>query len=297
MDDIGTVIYDEAFDLSDPDAQQFILDVCEEIAQDEELAYNEDSVRCVMAGYKTWREDNGETFPSDLGSKEAFDADFKEYLDTAEGQHYWSNNDVGYIDDEMKYLSIETNSPQQAWQSRKKTKPLRDHWNNYIINKNEYSYTNGLTGAERAFHCTLQGNWNQMQMEKALIDGSFTGILIAIPCAYLCLVIFTGNWIIATYAVSSIIGVMTTVALFTVVVGWDFGIIESVSVVIVIGFSVDYNVHLGHSYLESPATDRLGRMGYSLTTMGISVVSGAVTTGLSGFPLTFSMIVFLEKWE
>ena len=43
---------------------------------------------------------------------------------------------------------------------------------------------------------------------------------------------------------------MTSVSLFTLAVGWDFGVIESLAVVIVIGFSVDYNVHLGHAYLE-----------------------------------------------
>merc|ERR1719273_876277 len=102
---------------------------------------------------------------------------------------------------------------------------------------------------------------------------------------------------VSLLAVSSIVGVMVTVSLFTVIAGWDFGIIESVAVVIVIGFSVDYNVHLGHAYLEGAEStpDRNTRLGHSLLTMGISVVSGAITTMLSGLPLIPSMILFFRK--
>ena len=54
-------------------------------------------------------------------------------------------------------------------------------------------------------------------------------------------------------------------------------------------------VHLANAYLEAPVTDRAGRLSFALLTMGISVVSGAVTTFAAGFFLVFPEIVFFYK--
>ena len=67
--------------------------------------------------------------------------------------------------------------------------------------------------------------------------------------------------------------------------GWKFGVSESVSVVTVIGFSVDYVVHLANAYLECPSGIRKERISHSLLTMGISVTFGALTTISAGMCL------------
>merc|ERR1719384_664594 len=77
--------------------------------------------------------------------------------------------------------------------------------------------------------------------------------------------------------------------------GWKLGVAESVAVVIIIGFSVDYVVHLANAYLESLASERLPRLSFSLMTMGISVVSGAITTFGAGFFLIFPPVIFFYK--
>merc|ERR1712038_1858733 len=77
--------------------------------------------------------------------------------------------------------------------------------------------------------------------------------------------------------------------------GWSFGVLESISVILVIGFSVDYVVHLANSYLESIAETRFERLSFALLTMGVSVVSGAVTTMLAGFMLLFPSFIFFYK--
>jgi len=78
--------------------------------------------------------------------------------------------------------------------------------------------------------------------------------------------------------------------------GWYFGVVESFTVVIIIGFSVDYVVHIGHAYLEMESLiTRSERMQYALSTMGISVTSGALTTFFCGFPLIFSKVMVFRK--
>merc|ERR1719273_1199665 len=77
--------------------------------------------------------------------------------------------------------------------------------------------------------------------------------------------------------------------------GWKFGTTESIAIIMVIGFSVDYVVHLANSYLESKGDTRLERMSFALLTMGVSVVSGAITTTLSGMMLIFPAFIFFYK--
>ena len=77
--------------------------------------------------------------------------------------------------------------------------------------------------------------------------------------------------------------------------GWQFGFSESISIVIIIGFSVDYVVHFANAYLECPGKTRTERLSFSLLTMGVSVGSGAVTTLLAGFFLLFPNLVFFYK--
>merc|ERR1711997_917055 len=92
-----------------------------------------------------------------------------------------------------------------------------------------------------------------------------------------------------------IVGVISCELCVMYIAGWKFGMVESIAVIMVIGFSVDYVVHLGNSYLESQGESRMERLSFALLTMGVSVVSGAVTTMLSGLMLVFPPYIFFYK--
>ena len=47
---------------------------------------------------------------------------------------------------------------------------------------------------------------------------------------------------------------------------------ESINCIIVVGFSVDYVIHLAHTYIKCNSESRVEKMQYSLTHMGISVL-------------------------
>merc|ERR1712038_888328 len=121
------------------------------------------------------------------------------------------------------------------------------------------------------------------------------GIAIALPLAFVVLLISTRNWIVSIFAILDIVGVIACEMGLMYCFGWKFGVIESVSVILVIGFSVDYVVHLANSYLESNGETRMERLSFALLTMGVSVVSGAMTTMLSGLMLVFPAFIFFYK--
>lgn len=78
--------------------------------------------------------------------------------------------------------------------------------------------------------------------------------------------------------------------------GWELGTIEAISVVITIGFSVDYVIHLSNDYMHSSAVSRHDKMKQAYTEMGISVMSGAITTFVAGVPLFGGKLIFFNKF-
>ena len=44
------------------------------------------------------------------------------------------------------------------------------------------------------------------------------------------------------------------------ILGWKFGLVESTCVIVFIGISVDYVVHICHQYIHSIEDDRTSRM-------------------------------------
>merc|ERR1712151_671335 len=66
--------------------------------------------------------------------------------------------------------------------------------------------------------------------------------------------------------------------------------------IMAVGLSVDYTVHLLHAFNESPAPDRGKRVQESLSSMGITVLSGAVTTLLAALPLFLTQSTFFNRF-
>mmetsp|Transcript_62599 Transcript_62599/g.168849 ORF Transcript_62599/g.168849 Transcript_62599/m.168849 type:complete len:204 (+) Transcript_62599:1-612(+) len=78
--------------------------------------------------------------------------------------------------------------------------------------------------------------------------------------------------------------------------GWSLGVIEAIIYVMVIGLSVDYVVHLADAYLECPEPSNKERARFMVTRMGISVLSGALTSlGLGGV-MILCYSLFLVKF-
>eukprot|EP01047_Picozoa_sp_COSAG01_P001966 COSAG01_NODE_49_length_31891_cov_29.945773_8_plen_158_part_00 len=77
---------------------------------------------------------------------------------------------------------------------------------------------------------------------------------------------------------------------------WELGISESIAAVIVIGFAVDFTVHLAHMYVESHHSSRLERTADAARTMGMTVVMGAITTMGAGLFMAFCTVTFFTKF-
>jgi predicted RND superfamily exporter protein len=132
-----------------------------------------------------------------------------------------------------------------------------------------------------------------------LIAGLFSGCAIAAPVSFLVLILSTTNIILALYATVSIAFIVLSVLGFCKEpMGWGLGIGESIAGVIVIGYSVDYVVHLAHMYNESRQrgfSTRGERACFSVQNMGSTVFAGAITTAGSGAIMFMCFFYFFTK--
>jgi len=139
--------------------------------------------------------------------------------------------------------------------------------------------------------------WTWMLIEDALVSNLMTGFAICFPVAFVVLMAATGNVIVASYAILAIAfivgGVLGAARLYA---GWDLGVAESIAGVIVIGFSVDYTVHLGHIYKDATmhASKEL-KTQHALTVMGTTVIGGGMTTLSAGLILYLCTLTFFTK--
>merc|ERR1712159_549421 len=107
---------------------------------------------------------------------------------------------------------------------------------------------------------------------------AFVGMALALGFASIVLLIATRNIVVALCAIACIGSIVSSVMAFMFLLGWKLGVLEALVLVMVIGLSVDYVVHMADAYLEAPASDRLNRTKFMLAKMGAAVINGGVTT-------------------
>ena len=146
-------------------------------------------------------------------------------------------------------------------------------------------------------HRTSSNKWKFMQTQHIYVKYALWGIACAIALAFCVLCVATNNIITAVLAVLTICLVCCCVLGSMVFAGWELGNMESICLTILAGFCVDYIVHLAHSYMESPdRSTREARVRYSVGHMGVSVLSGALTSLGASLLLFFCTLQFFSTF-
>merc|ERR1719460_632039 len=118
--------------------------------------------------------------------------------------------------------------------------------------------------------------------------------------AWMVLAAGTANWILATFAVFTIMSIIVQVMgslvwfnnpIYKLGPG-TLGIIETIGLSIAVGMAVDYTVHIVNAYNNCPSSDRVSRIRYSMTLMGISITLGMLATNIAAGFLLLCVITF-----
>ena len=94
-------------------------------------------------------------------------------------------------------------------------------------------------------------HWVQINTELAAIYGSVYGIIISFVLCSIVVVVLSHNWRIVVSMFLTILGILFTLLALFRVFGWRLGIVEAISLSILVGNSLDYCIHLTEGYLAT----------------------------------------------
>lgn len=96
--------------------------------------------------------------------------------------------------------------------------------------------------------------------EQAFYYSAMSGMALALTFSFIVLLIATRNIVVSVLSIVCVTIVIGSVVCIMVMKGWQLGVSESISVVVIIGFSVDYTVHLAADYMHSRHSSRHQKM-------------------------------------
>ncbi|BFZ10068.1 hypothetical protein BsWGS_13107 [Bradybaena similaris] len=147
----------------------------------------------------------------------------------------------------------------------------------------------------QGFQTTSSDAWHTFKMSQEFQKSAITGIVFGTLLAFCVLTLATYNVITSFLATLNIILVVVTFAGCLKLFGIKISVIESINLSLVAGLSVDYVVHLSESYNHAPHDGRARKTRDMLEQMGVSILSGAITTsGAAVFMLQAQIYFFFQ---
>jgi hypothetical protein len=308
-DNRGDAVWDSSFDLYDSSTRDALLAFCEAVRTEPcnlegcslGLLHLPDSTTCFLEEFEAWGASTfGSAYTTNGTGAMVSEEVFYERLtlfreSTYPGYVYGDEPDgngwdelIGFVDGELQFVIVQADLTMQRRQPGHIKKPVINAVGKLCDRSSlRFWHTAGLEWA-----------WYVSTVE--LVNGLFNGFAICFPVSFVMLLFATGNVFLALHAIIAIMmivgSVLGSASLF---LGWSLGVTESIAGVMVIGFAVDYTIHLGHMYNaashEQGVMDRDGRVAYSLRLMGATVVGGAATTaGAGAFMLACQFSFFLK---
>jgi protein dispatched 1 len=329
--DKGKVVWDSNFRPSRIEAQELFLSVCDDLEAKNIPGGQVNSIRsCWPEDFRKFLTDNGAWYPLDInnntitGSAGAgfapastalvsacntttnqstlFNCALQLYTTTA-GSPGISQRNKAYIGfgsgGRLRLVTIVAETKLRLFEPYATNLPVLEAWQAYLGKLNERGASFGAGHAVQ----TAGFSWAWMFTERALVTNAIQGIAVSISVALVVLIISTNSIPVGLFATITIAGIVLSVLALMVILGWELGTTESVSSVILIGYSVDYAVHLANAYQEAGdhhsdgrRKTRFDRTQAALTEYGVSIIAGAITTFGAGVFLLGGLIIFFQKF-
>ena len=301
-DNRGAAKFDANFELAQPMCQKAMVRMCEDIPKFEcgakackptGLIARANTTECFMADFREW---SSATLGVDTYTMN--ETYFYQQLAEFRTETVWWQEDIGFIGGDLKYATVRFTSTMESEEPMQGKLDVQDCIEGLIRQVYNYEECNSCDCRSIMFSSPYAFTW--MRSEIGLVRGFYQGMYIAFPVAFCVLLFATGNILIALYAILSVLFIVFGVLGFAnYALHWDLGVAESIAGIIIIGFSVDYTVHLGHMYTDAEKqlgyTDRKSKFEHSSREIAPTVVGGAITTAGAGCFMFLCQMLFFVK--
>mmetsp|Transcript_49552 Transcript_49552/g.152939 ORF Transcript_49552/g.152939 Transcript_49552/m.152939 type:complete len:1090 (-) Transcript_49552:354-3623(-) len=317
----GTLVWDDTFQF-DMAAQQHLWNVCEEVrkmeapnlvaflSRDTDKADNPGFTDCPIFDWKNYLLASNLSFPLPLSMVPSTVPSFL----AAKTSDKWGRNTTykekwetkfGYDMALMKVraviITVASSLQQRAAHSPDKLKENYDHFEVWIDEVNSASgRLPAPVTANKAFH-TSDGdfngpNWIWMHTQSVFRKSAIMGSLIGTVLAFVVILLATQQIIIALASFVTIAAILVSVLAMMKMASYELGSTASICITILAGFAVDYVVHLAHAFNHSKKPTRAEKFQEAFDDIGVSVLSGMVTSMVSAIVLLTCTLQFFAKF-
>merc|ERR1712193_563809 len=307
----GTVVYNDRF-VFDEAAQLHIFNVCEEISQygpsvsgflsaDLDAEILAGKVECPLFDFKAWLESQGKTFPvpaAEVGSAmaEFLKAQVKGAFDASQSYEKKWQNAIGYSDSlkQVRFMTVtvESTLPERGREAHDTLKEQYELFEEWLERLNREAPESG----KGAFHVAANSMWVWMHTQTVFVSSAITGMITGTVLAFVVVLLATQQILVAFASMFTIVGILASVLGAMVALGWELGTIESICLTILAGFSVDYVVHLAHSFVQAEKKERSEKVRSAFDEIGVSVLGGMLTSASAAIALMICQLQFFYKF-
>ncbi|KAM8831658.1 protein dispatched homolog 1 isoform 2-T2 [Spinachia spinachia] len=313
----GKLLLDSSFNIASPASQQWILNFCQKLRNQSFVFQSEeqDFTSCFIETFKQWMENQDceeasvypccsqSTFPY---KQEVFELCIKRAimeLDRSTNYHLDSKTPGPRFDinDTIRAIVLEFKSTYLFTLAYEKMYHFYLEVDAWIAEELRYAPA-GLG------HGWFISNLEFYDLQDSLSDGTLVAMALSVAVAFSVMLLTTWNVIISLYAILSIAGTIFVTVGSLVLLGWELNVLESVTISVAVGLSVDFAVHYGVAYRLAPEPDREGKVVFSLSRMGSAIAMAALTTFVAGAMMmpstvlaytqlgTFMMLIMCISW-
>ncbi|NXW02276.1 DISP1 protein, partial [Fregetta grallaria] len=313
----GKLQLDSSFNIASPASQVWILRFCQKL-RNQTFYYQteeQDFTSCFIETFKQWMEnqdcDEPSLYPccshwSFPYKQEVFELCIKRAimeLERSTGYHLDSKTPGPRFDlnDTIRAVVLEFQSTYLftlAYEKMHQFYKEVDSWISSELSSAPEGLSNGWFVSNLEFY----------DLQDSLSDGTLIAMGLSVAVAFSVMLLTTWNIIISLYAIVSIAGTIFVTVGSLVLLGWELNVLESVTISVAVGLSVDFAVHYGVAYRLAPDPDREGKVIFSLSRMGSAIAMAALTTFVAGAMMmpstvlaytqlgTFMMLIMCISW-
>ncbi|KAK2890437.1 protein dispatched homolog 1 [Channa argus] len=313
----GKLMLDRSFNISSPASQLWILHFCQKLRNQSFVFHSEeqDFTSCFIETFKQWMENQdcveGSVYPCCSQSTFPYKPDVFELcikraimeLDRSTNYHLDSKTPGPRFDinDTIRAIVLEFQSTYLFTLAYEKMFQFYQEVDAWITEELRFAPA-GLS------HGWFISNLDFYDLQDSLSDGTLVAMALSVAVAFSVMLLTTWNVIISLYAIFSIAGTIFVTVGSLVLLGWELNILESVTISVAVGLSVDFAVHYGVAYRLAPEPDREGKVIFSLSRMGSAIAMAALTTFVAGAMMmpstvlaytqlgTFMMLIMCISW-
>lgn len=313
----GKLMLDSSFNIASPASQLWILNFCQKLRNQSFVFQSEeqDFTSCFIETFKQWMEnqdcEEASVYPCCSQSTFPYRQDVFELcikraimeLDRSTNYHLDSKTPGPRFDinDTIRAIVLEFQSTYLFTLAYEKMFHFYREVDSWITEELRYAPA-GLS------HGWFISNLEFYDLQDSLSDGTLVAMALSVAVAFSVMLLTTWNVIISLYAILSIAGTISVTVGSLVLLGWELNVLESVTISVAVGLSVDFAVHYGVAYRLAPEPDREGKVVFSLSRMGSAIAMAALTTFVAGAMMmpstvlaytqlgTFMMLIMCISW-